>query len=214
MIWLKMFFKKEDKLKQEFSELKKKVEGQDKEIDFLKALILKSSIGNKGVQTDSQHILNSQSTENTADLGTTIAKTNKEIKENKDLEAIEVVNLMNDFKDSLKRKFKSLTDQEFFVFCLIYSLEEQLGAVSYRDIALKAGLTESVIRDYVRHLFSKGIPILKERKNNKLILLKVSPELKSLISLDSLVAIHDPYSAKRSIMAENAEALKIVNPIK
>jgi len=211
MIWLKMFFKKEDKLKQEVSELKESQKRQERDIDFLKQLILKSSIGNKGVQTDSQHILNSQTIENTADLGTTIAKYTKETK---DLEVVEVVNLMNDFKDSIKRKFKSLTDQEFFVFCLIYSLEEQLGAVSYRDIALKAGLTESVIRDYVRHLFSKGIPILKERKNNKLILLKVSPELKSLVSLDSLVAIHDPYSAKRSIMAENAEALRIANQIK
>lgn len=211
MIWLKMFFKKEDKLKQEVSELKESQKRQERDIDFLKQLILKSSIGNKGVQTDSQHILNSQTIENTADLGTTIAKYTKETK---DLEVVEVVNLMNDFKDSIKRKFKSLTDQEFFVFCLIYSLEEQLGAVSYRDIALKAGLTESVIRDYVRHLFSKGIPILKERKNNKLILLKVSPELKSLVSLDALVAIHDPYSVKRSIMAENVEALRIANKIR
>ena len=159
-----MFFKKEDKLRQEISELRQ-------EIDSLKQIV-QSSIGNNGVQTDIRQTALRQSLDTTKislnkgenQLTTTENIRQKDLTTTKeDVSAIEVVNLMHDFKESLIKKFKAITEQEFFVFNIIYSLEEQLGAVSYRNISEKAGISESAVRDHVRGLIKKGIPLNKEK---------------------------------------------------
>mgnify|MGYP001596940245 CR=1 FL=1 len=172
-----MFFKRDDKLEKEIASLKT-------EISNLKALISLNSIGNKGVQTDIRqtHLRQQIDTLTTtpSGLGTT-------------MNASEIVNLVNGFKGSIQKKFKSLTDREFFVFCIIYGLEEQLGAVTYKDISVKTGLSESVIRDYTRGILKKGIDLTIEKHNNKINFFKVSPELKSMVSLESLIIFRNPY---------------------
>ena len=205
-----MFSKKSDKLQEEINSLKQ-------EIAYLKGLI-QGSIGNKGVQTDTLQTHNKQEEGIKTDtLGTTLnhltikeqelGTTNK-----KDIDAIELIHLMNDFKETLKRKFKSLTDQEFFIFSVIYALEEQQGAASYKDIAEKAGLSESAVRDYIRSIIKKGVQLEKEKANNKIVFLRISKELKSIVPLDSLISLRSPYS--RNIIKDNtteSEALDIVN---
>lgn len=105
----------------------------------------------------------------------------------------EVSNLLNEkiniLKQEFKEKFKKLTQQEFMIFSSLYSLEEQTNQVTYKDLAINTGLTESSIRDYISKLIVKGIPILKERINNKLVLLKIAPELKNLTTLEALYNI-------------------------
>jgi len=84
-----------------------------------------------------------------------------------------------------------LTDHEMLVFSTIYLLEEENLQPDYRKIAEKLSLTESSIRDYVIKLINKGIPIQKEKQNNKKILLKISPELKKITPLSSIITLRE-----------------------
>jgi hypothetical protein len=100
--------------------------------------------------------------------------------------------LVSMLKEDLKIKFKSLTKQEFYVFSTLFTMEQELNKpLTYRDIAVKTGLTDSTIRDYIARLMAKGIPILKQKSNNKDIFLRVSEELRNLATLDNLSSIKD-----------------------
>ncbi len=99
-------------------------------------------------------------------------------------------NRLSSIKIELKNKFKALTRQEFTIFSSLYSLEEQSKEITYKDLALQTGLTESSIRDYISKLINKGIPIIKERINNKIILLRISPELRNIATLEILSKIN------------------------
>lgn len=97
--------------------------------------------------------------------------------------------LMDSLKEDLKKKFQSLTKQEFHIFSVIFTLDKTQNQVTYQDIAVQTGLTSSSIRDYVRRISQKGIPLLKDKVNNKLTVLKIPPELRNLATLDNLMRI-------------------------
>ena len=139
-----------------------------------------SSIGNEGVPADSQQTVSRQIVEEK-----TIEEPKKEISDSSTISA-----LLDDLKNDLKQKFRSLTKQEFLIFSLIYSLTEDKGEASYREIALRSKLTESSIRDYISRLEHKGIPLIKEKKNNKLVVIKVPKELRDIAALDNLVKLN------------------------
>jgi len=80
----------------------------------------------------------------------------------------------------LENKFRSLTDMEFSVFMAIYHIEEELGKVTYKDIANKFNLTEATARNHITNLMNKGIPIDKERLFNKKTLLYVRKDFREL----------------------------------
>src|SRR3989344_7541200 len=80
----------------------------------------------------------------------------------------------------LEGKFRSLTDMEFSVFMAIYHIEEELGKVTYKDIANKFNLTEATARNHITNLMNKGIPIDKERLFNKKTLLYVRKDFREL----------------------------------
>jgi len=140
------------------------------------------SIGNEGVPT------NPQQTNTQSNTSPTDNFTNKSQQiETKDIQKLSIKELVNSMKEELKAKFKGLTKQEFYVFSTIFSLEQDLRRpLSYKDISNKTNLTESTIRDYIGRLIAKGIPIVKERVNNKDILIKITEDLRNLASLDSL----------------------------
>ena len=135
-----------------------------------------SSIGNEGVptdrQTDNRQTPNRQS--NTLKRTSGISDTS------------EIASILGTLKQDLRAKFKTLTKQEFLIFSVLYTLEEELKQVTYKDLAKRAGLTESSIRDYILRLERKGIPIQKEKVNNKIILLKIPREFKEITPLNSL----------------------------
>lgn len=122
-----------------------------------------SSIGSVGVPTDSQQTVNSQSN---------ILK-----------RTFDNLDMIRNIKQELKEKFKKLTKQEFLIFSILYTLEEELKAVTYKDIAERAGLAESSIRDYISRLEKKGLPITKEKINNRMIVLKIPKELKEITKI-------------------------------
>ena len=134
-----------------------------------------SSIGNDGVPADRQQTDNRQIN--------TLKRTSEPISKS------DISSFINTLKQDLKEKFKQLTKKEFVIFSILYTLEEEKENVNYKDIALRTGLTESSVRDYIARLIHKGIPIIKEKINNKIIILRLPRELKDITTLSSLTKL-------------------------
>lgn len=101
----------------------------------------------------------------------------------------DVLETLDSIKKEIRSNFKHLTSQEMSVFSSIYTLEEQGFVVDYPLISQKLGLTESSIRDYTHKLIKKGIPIVKSKENNKKVTLTISPELKKIATLQTILAL-------------------------
>jgi hypothetical protein len=138
------------------------------------------SIGNRGVPTDKQ----------------TNRQTDKQTQKLTDSEefskASEILNSLDSIKKEIRLKFKRLTTQEMVVFSKLYVLEdENLPEITYRTLSSNLNLSESSIRDYVNKLIKKGIPIQKIKLNNKTILLKISPDLKKIVTLSKIIQLRE-----------------------
>jgi beta-galactosidase beta subunit len=177
-------------LKKELNENKELILIQTQKIDFLtkkikelsskllenqenKAKKNKSSIGNEGVYSFI-HSFNNYST----------------IKHSDEL---------HKFRKNLEEDFMSLSKQEFLTFLTIYQLEEDIGVVSYYSIAKHLKLSEGCIRTYVSSLIHKGIPIIKEKINNRFVTLKISKDFRNLNLKNKLLDLYnqvDPYQKK------------------
>jgi hypothetical protein len=92
-------------------------------------------------------------------------------------------------KKEVRLKFKKLTDQEMNVYSAIYQLEEQGLVVDYSLLAQKTNLSEISIRDYIRKILSKGIPLQKQKELNKRIIVGIPAELKRIASLNTLLQL-------------------------
>lgn len=101
--------------------------------------------------------------------------------------------LIEALKTDLKKKFKALTKQEFHIFSVLYTVDKTQNIVTYQDLAARTGLTASSIRDYIQRIVKKGIPIIKEKQNNKVVMLKLPAELKNLATLDSLMRLRQDF---------------------
>lgn len=193
--------------KKRLRELGEEIISLKEELAALRQLILKISTGNKGVPTDSQQTDNQQISDKQA------AQTAD--KQTEAIPDIQNVGFISDLKKDFRSKFLALTTQEFFIFTEIYILEEKQGAATYRDIAKMTCLTESSIRDYIARLIRRGIPIIKRKVNNKNILLGVSPDLRSLFTLDSLVKLREiqdkAFNQRDKTKDESREAINTTN---
>ncbi len=153
------------------------------------------STGNKGVPTDRQtNQQTNQHTQNSGFLVNPFIKT--EFKQNFTSpqtinNAANILESLDNIKKEIRLKFKRLTDQEFLVFSTLYQIEEECGYSDYATISNKIGLTQSSIRDYVGRLIKKGIPVEKIKINNKNIQLKVSENLKKVVSLPTILQLRD-----------------------
>ena len=134
------------------------------------------SKGKGGVQTDRQTDRQTDNSSNPGSLGS--FSTEKVVSE------LQVV------REDLKKMIISLTTQELSVFCTVYSLEDRgFNEITYSLIAKELNLTESSIRDYITRLFKKKAPLEKKRINNKQISLRVSPGIKVIASLSSIISL-------------------------
>jgi hypothetical protein len=162
-------------------------------LNSLKSPNINTSTGNQGVPTDrqtdrqtDQHIpKGSYNPENTLK---TISPNNLP---NSIENASQILDSLDNSRKKIRLKFKRLTDQEILVFSTIYQLEEELGQVDYKVLADKLKLTESSIRDYTGRLIKKGIPVDKTKINNKTIILSISPSLKKIASLPTILQLRD-----------------------
>ena len=104
---------------------------------------------------------------------------------------LEILNSLDNIKKGIRLKFKALTEKEFIIFSTIYQLEEELGHTDYKTLSENLSLTESSIRDYVGRLINKGIPVEKNKINNKNIQLKISDNLRKIAPLNTIFQLRD-----------------------
>jgi len=160
------------------------------EIGGLKTSNFGISIGNEGASTDRQ-------TDTSTDTSTHFLQKLSKNTENKTLEsdiqrATNILDSLDTLKKQIRLKFKRVTPQEMLVFSTIYQLEEQdPNKVTYKEIALKLGISESSIRDYVQRMINKGIPIKKDKINNKKLILFISSDLKRIATLSTIIQLRD-----------------------
>ena len=105
----------------------------------------------------------------------------------------DLTHLMEALKTDLKQKFKELTKQEFYIFSVLFTLDKTEKNVTYNNLATQTSLTSSSIRDYIQRIIQKGIPIIKEKLNNKLTVLKIPSELRNLATLDNLMRLRKDF---------------------
>jgi len=105
--------------------------------------------------------------------------------------AKEILDSLDSLKKDIRRKFKALTSQEMAVFSMLYQLDNQGELVDYALLASNLQLSEGSIRDYIYKMTKKGIPIIKEKLNNKKIFLHISQDLKKIASLDTILKLRE-----------------------
>jgi hypothetical protein len=89
----------------------------------------------------------------------------------------EIANFKRDFDEI----FINLSKQPFLVFLTIYQLEEDFNRpINYDELAQRMNLTKECLRAYISHLLKKRVPILKTRKNNRVVYLSVHEKFKDL----------------------------------
>jgi hypothetical protein len=132
------------------------------------------SIGNQGVPTDRQ----------------TNQQTDRQ-KENTLNNASFLLESLDSLKQEIRHKVKKLTEKELLVFATIYQMEEEGISVNYKLLSERLSLTESSIRDYIRRLLFKGIPLEKIKQNNKEIFISISANLKKIASLSTIIHLRD-----------------------
>lgn len=103
----------------------------------------------------------------------------------------EILSSLDELKKEVRIKFKRLTNQEMLIYSTIYQLDQLGLEVDYSLIAEKLNLTDTSIRDYVRKIISKGIPLDKTRENNKRILLKIPQNFKKVASLNTILELRE-----------------------
>ena len=141
------------------------------------------STRNEGVPTDRQ-------TDRQTNQQTDLSSYNPEKLSKDDFsDAIEALDSLDNVKKEIRLKFKKLTEQEMKIFSLLYQLTEEYGFSDYKTLSQKLILTESSIRDYIGRLIKKGIPVEKNKINNKTIQLKISENLKKIVSLQTILQL-------------------------
>lgn len=166
----------------------------------LKTQYTKTSTGNKGVPADRQTDQQADKNINFYDETDFSKKISSKIPFYTGNEGVEfsqispysdALDTIESLKTDIASKFRKLTQQEFAVFAAIYQLGEEGLIVDYPLLASKLKLTESSIRDYAQKLIKKGIPIIKNKENNKRIFISIDQNLRKIASLPSILALRE-----------------------
>lgn len=166
------------KAREHMEDLEKDVNKQNKDIsDFkneinrifndLADLKLKITFDSAKISIGNEGVLNKQTNKQT------VKQTNKHI-------IIDKSGEISKFQTNIEEFFKNLTKQELLSFLTIYQLEEELGQVKFSDVSKHLNLSESCIRGYVKRLLDKGAPLTRTKVNNKLVLLSILQEFRTL----------------------------------
>ncbi len=169
---------------------------KDLALEAQKSKISNISKGNEGVPTNqptnqqtNQHPMISIGNLLIPDKSQQIPQNNVELT---NLQRVsEILESLDELKKEVRLKFKRLTEQEMSVFSTIYLLEEQGFTVDYSLLAQKLNLSEISIRDYVRKILKKQVPLNKMKEDNKKIILSVPKDLKKIASLNTIVQLRN-----------------------
>jgi hypothetical protein len=151
----------------------------------LKSSFFDVSTGNRGVPTNQP--TNQQTNQRTGNEGVPSSKD----RISRLAQISEVLESLDELKKEVRIKFKRLTNQEMAVFAKIYELDNLGADVDYTLLSQTLNLSEISIRDYVRKIISKGIPIEKLKVDNKKILLSISKDLKQVASLSTIFQLRE-----------------------
>ncbi|OGM02543.1 hypothetical protein A3K72_02000 [Candidatus Woesearchaeota archaeon RBG_13_36_6] len=109
---------------------------------------------------------------------------------NEKLEEIRIhLGMIKDDVSTAGQKFEAtkLTIHEQEVFLVLYTASDFL---SYKDIAKRKGLTESLVGNYITSLIEKGIPLIKKYMN-KVAYVKLESRFKELQAKKNILKIDD-----------------------
>ena len=197
-----------NELKSLINEVLKKHENQKKrEETVLKNLQVPKeevSTGNQGVYADIHSFIHSFNRHSTDNYSTNM-QTNKQEKDQSkpyllkfSKEIIKTTPLLWSLSNikEIDNLFSTLTKQEFLTFMLVFQGEEDLQrGISYLELSQRMLISEGCVRTYISQMIKKGIPIQKIRLNNKLTLLLIDKEFRSLnlkSRLSNLFSKSDP----------------------
>ena len=151
----------------------------------LKDQFYEISTGNRGVPTDRQ-------TDQQTDRQThNLTQNSLQNAYQTTLTPSVILSQLDSIKKEIRLKIKRLTPQEMLIFSSIYQFEDQGDIIDYPFLSQRLNLSESSIRDYTQRIINKGIPIIKEKINNKRIILHISPDLKKLATLNTLISLRN-----------------------
>ncbi|MEK6856276.1 MAG: hypothetical protein AABX66_03920 [Nanoarchaeota archaeon] len=153
----------------------------------LKPSNLNTSKGNEGVPTNRQ--TNQQTDRQTFSIDNSTSMQNSLHQQVRLIEVSKAFQSLDSLKQDLKQQFKSLTKQEFIFFSTVYQLESEGFVVDYPLLASKLTLSESSMRDYTLKIIRKGLPLIKTKIDNKKVILSISPDLKKIASLESILSL-------------------------
>jgi hypothetical protein len=103
------------------------------------------------------------------------------------------------FKGEFPSIIRRLSRQEFLTFLTIYQQEEQNEHVTYDSVAKELKISAGCIRTYVSSVIKKGLPIIKSKYNNKIVILSIPTEIKGLNLKKKLIQVfynQDPSQRK------------------
>jgi hypothetical protein len=89
----------------------------------------------------------------------------------------------------------SLTRKEKEVFYCLYTMTEEKEFVSYKDLARRLALTESLVMSYITNIISKRVPIMKRFVNNEA-QLRISSEFRRLQAKQNVLGISELVTKK------------------
>lgn len=138
-----------------------------------------TSTGNDGVKEGLSHV-----------------KSDKEVRFEPKIEKEDRNNVFRMAKASIDSAFNGLSKQELKVFLTVYQLEDESQETSYRVIAERMDLSEHCIRAHICALFRKKVPLYKVKLNNRVTLIFVDKDFKSLNLKQKLIGLYyktDPH---------------------
>src|SRR3989344_1557590 len=194
------------KAREHMDELEIQIKEQNKEITALKDKIkellnefynykLKNEILNEEISIGNEGDLNKQTNKQT------VKQTNKQL--NKQT-IIDQTGEISKFQLNIEEYFRTLTKQELLVFLTIYQLEEELNRkIKFSDISSRLKLSESCIRGYIKRLLQKGMPLIRTKINNKIVLISLSPGFRDLNLKNKLSDIYYESDSEQTRLFDN-----------
>ena len=82
-----------------------------------------------------------------------------------------------------------LSKQELKTFLTIYQLEDEGKMANYGVISQIMGVSTNCIRTYIHSLMKKNAPIIKNRLNNKITILSINKDFRTLSLKKRLVSL-------------------------
>ena len=102
-----------------------------------------------------------------------------------------ILESLDEIKKEIRHKFKKLTNNEMLIYSTIYQLEELGIEATYDILAEKLTLSEISIRDYVRKIIRKDVPLNKIKQEKNKVIISIPQELKKIASLNTIIQLRE-----------------------